>query len=57
MGSETDDIINESFEYFLQKYQEIKEEKMRDSKFVIESVDLLYDSLHKTTLKRAGHHI
>ena len=27
---------------------------MRDSKFVFESVDLLYYSLHKTNLKRAG---
>ena len=26
---------------------------MRDSKFVFESVDLLYYSLHKTTLKKA----
>ena len=53
MGSERDDIINELFESFLQKHQEFLEEKMRDSKLVFESVDLLYYSLHKTTLKRA----
>ena len=54
MGSEKDDVINKLFESFLQKYQEKLEEKMEKSKFVFESVDLLYYSLHKTTLKRAG---
>ena len=39
---------------FLQKHQELLEEKMRDSKLVFEGVDLLYYSLHKATLKRAG---
>ena len=34
MGSETDDIINKLFEFFLQKYQEKLQEKMKDSKFV-----------------------
>ena len=34
MGSKTDDIINELFESFLQKYQEKLQEKMKDSKFV-----------------------
>ena len=54
MGSKKDDVINKLFESFLQKYQEKLEEKMEKSKFVFESVDLLYYSLHKTTLKRAG---
>ena len=52
-----DNVINELFESFLQKYQEGLEEKIRDSKFVFESVDLLYYSLHKTTLKRSGSYI
>ena len=30
---------------------------MKDSNFVFESVDLLYDSLHKTTLKRSKSYI
>ena len=30
---------------------------MKDSNFVFESVDLLYYSLHKTTLKRGGSYI
>ena len=48
MGIETDNIINELFESFLEKYQEGLETKMRGSDFVFESVDLLYySSLHK----------
>ena len=54
IGSETDYIINKLFELFLQKYQEGLEEKMRDSKFVFERIDLLYYSLHKTNIKRKG---
>ena len=57
MVTETDDIINELFESFLQKYQELLEEKMRDSKFVFESVVLLYYSLHKTTIEIVGIYI
>ena len=57
MGNETDDIIKELFESFLEKYQKKLEEKMKDSKFVFESVDLLYYSLHKTTLRRGKSYI
>ena len=57
MGSETDDIINELFRSFLQLYQEKLGKKMRDSKLVFENVDLLYYSLHKTTLARAESYI
>ena len=46
------DIIDELVKSFLQRYQEKLEEKMRGRKFVFESVDLLYDGLHKTTLRR-----
>ena len=42
---------------FLKKYQEDLDKKMKDSKFVFESVDLLYYSLHKTTLRRGKSHI
>ena len=55
MGIETDDIINELFEYFLKKYQKRLETKMREgNNFVFESVDLLYYSLHKIILDRGG---
>ena len=54
MGSETDDIIKELFESFLKRYQEKLEEKQ---KFVFESVDLSYYSLHKTTLRKGKSYI
>ena len=57
MGIETDNIIKELFESFLNRYQKNLEEKMKDSNFVFESVDLLYYSLHKITLKRGGLYI
>ena len=57
MGSETDDIIKELFEFFLKKYHEDLNEKIKDSKFVFESVDLLYYSLHKATLRRGRSYI
>ena len=53
MGSETDDISEGLFESVLQRYQKAKEEsKKRGSKFVFESVDLLYYYFHKISLKR-----
>ena len=57
IGSETDDIINELFKYFLQRYQEKLEEKTRGSKFVFESVDLLYYGLDKTRSRRGKSYI
>ena len=57
MCSKTDDIINELFESFLERYQEKLEEKMKDSKFVFKSVDLLYYSLHITRLRRGKSYI
>ena len=54
MGIETDNIIKEFLKSFLNKYQKNLEEKMKDSNFAFENVDLLYYSLHKTALKRGG---
>ena len=54
MISETDDIIDELFESFLQKYQEGLEESMKGSVFIFDSVDLLYYHLQKTSVKRTG---
>ena len=54
MGSETDDIIDELFNFFLQKYQEGLEESMRRSEFIFDSVDLLYYNLQKISLNRKG---
>ena len=39
MGSETDEIIRELFDSFLQRYQKNLEESMRGSEFVFDSVN------------------
>ena len=57
LSSETDEIIEELFEYFLQKYQEGLEENMRGLKFVLDIADLLYYELHKINLNRGGSYI
>ena len=41
IGSETNEIIKDLFEFFLQKYQEGLEESMRGSEFVYDGVDVL----------------
>ena len=57
IGSETNEIIMELFKSFLQKYQERLEESMRGSKFVYDSVDVLYYNLNKVSLSRGGSYI
>ena len=52
MGSETDEIIEDLFQSFLQKYQEELEESIRGSEFVYDSVDELYYNLNKVSLSR-----
>ena len=47
IGSETDDIIGDLFESFLQNYQEGLEESIRGSQFVYDSADLLYYNPNK----------
>ena len=50
-GSETDEIIEELFKSFLQKYQEGLEGSMRGSEFVYDSADALYYNLNKSKFK------
>ena len=57
IGSEADEIIEDVFESFLQKYQEGLEESMRGSEFVYDSVDVLYYNLNKVILSRGGSYI
>ena len=57
IGIETDEIIKNLFESFLQKYQEGLEESMRGSEFVYDSVDVLYYNLNKVSLSRGGSDI
>ena len=42
MGSKTDEVIEEFFKSFLQKYQEGLQESMRESEFIFVSVDSFY---------------
>ena len=57
VGIETNEIIMNLFESFLQKYEEKLEESIRGSEFVYDSVDVLYHSLNKVSLRRGGSYI
>ena len=57
MGSETNEIIEELFKSFLQRYQEGLEETMRGSEFIFDSVEALYYDLNKISLSRGGSYI
>ena len=57
IGSETDEIIEEHFNFLLQKYQRGLEEPMKGSEFVFDSIDLLYYKLHKISLNQNGSYI
>ena len=58
MGSDTVDIIDKRFDTILQRFQEARETSFeRGSKFIHESVGLLYYYFHKTDTKRAESYI
>ena len=57
IGSETDEIIENLFASFSQKYQEWLEESVRGSEFVYDSADVLYYNLNKVSLSRGGSYI
>ena len=57
MGRETNQIIEELFEFLLHRYQEGLEESMRRSGLIFDSVDILYYNLHKISLNRGGSYI
>ena len=57
IGSETNEVIEDLFEFFFQKYQEGLEESMRGSEFVYDSVDVLHYNLNKVSLSRGGSYI
>ena len=54
MGNDTDEIIEELFKCFLQRYQKGLEESKRGREFVFDVVDALYYNLNKTNLCRGG---
>ena len=47
ISSEKDEILEELFEFLLQKYQNCLEESMKGSEFVFDSVNLFYYKCHK----------
>ena len=55
-GSDTDNIIWELFEFFLNNYQK-EEQIIKGRDFNFESVDLMDYKLHKVSLKRGGSYI
>ena len=57
IGHETDEIIEELFESFIQRYQKGLEQSMKKSDFVFDSVYLLYYKFHKISLNRVGSYI
>ena len=57
IGYETDQIIEELFNFFLQRHQRGLEEKMRGSKFFYDSINLLCYKLHKIGLNCGGSNI
>ena len=56
IGSETDEIIENLFDSFLQRYQKRFEESMKGSDFFY-GIDSLYYKLHKISVKRGGSYI
>ena len=56
-GSDTNEVIEELFKSFLQRYQEGLQEKMRGSEFEFDRVNLLYYDFNKISLNRGGSYI
>ena len=57
IGNETDEIIEKLFKSLLERYQEGLEEKMKESEFVYDSIDLLHYKFHKIRLNRGRSYI
>ena len=57
IGDDNDDIIEELFRSFLQKYEENLQNKMRGSDFEFDRVNILYYDFNKISLNRGGFYI
>ena len=57
IGDDNDDIIEELFRSFLQKYEENLQNKMRGSDFEFDGVNFLYYDFNKISLNRGGSYI
>ena len=57
VGSDTNEVIKGLFKSFLLRYQEVLQEKMKDSEFEFDGVNLLYYDFNKISLNRGGSYI
>ena len=57
IGDDNDDIIEEFFKSFLQKYQENLQNKVRGSDFEFDGVNFLYYDFNKISLNRGGSYL
>ena len=57
IGDDNNDIIEELFKSFLQKYEENLQNKMRGLDFEFDGVDFLYYDFNKISLNRGGSYI
>ena len=57
IGDDNDDIIEELFKSFLQKYEENLQNKMKGSDFEFDGVNFLYYDFNKISLNRGGSDI
>ena len=54
---ETDNAINELFNSFLRRYQDVLETKIKGSSYIFDKVNLLEYHFHKIILNRGSSHI
>ena len=57
IGDDNDDIIEEPFKSFIQKYEENLQNKMIGSDFEFDGVNFLYYDFNKISLNRGGYYI
>ena len=56
-GIDTSDAINELIDFFVKRYQEGLETKIKGSSYIFEGIDLLKYHLHKISLNRGSSYI
>ena len=56
-GTDTSDAINKLINYFMKRYHEGLETKMKGSSYIFERIDLLEYHLHKISLNRGSSYI
>ena len=57
ISTDTSDTINELIDFFMKRFQEGLETKMKRSSYIFERIDLLEYLLHKISLNRGGSYI